>query len=55
MDIITMNAKTTVDAALVRAAFFGDATGTFLGRDRTPVIDPKSALVSDLRPAGPPV
>lgn len=55
MDIITMITKTSVDAALVTAAFAGDVTGIVLGRDRTPVFDPTSALVSDLRPAGPPV
>lgn len=55
MENITM-IPTAIDAALASTAdVFGGAAGVFLGRDRTQVIDPKSAFVSDPRPAGPPV
>lgn len=55
MENITM-IPTAVDAALAPAAdFVGCAAGVFLGRDRTPVTDPKSAFVPDPRPAGPSV
>lgn len=55
MENITM-IPTAIDAALVSATdVFGDAAGVFIGRDRTPVFGPKSALVSDPLPAGPPV
>ena len=45
---------TAVDAALASATgIFGGAAGVFLGRDRAPVSDQKSAFVPDPRPAGP--
>lgn len=55
MENITM-IPTAIDAALASATdVFGGAAGVFIGRDRTQVFDPKSALVSDPLPAGPPV
>lgn len=55
MENITM-IPTAIDAALASATdAFGGAAGVFIGRDRTPVFDPTSALVSDPLPAGPPV
>ncbi|WP_435202982.1 hypothetical protein [Janibacter sp. GS2] len=53
MENITM-IPTAIDAALASSSdVFGDATGVFVRRDRTQVIDPKTASVSDPRPAGP--
>lgn len=55
METITI-IPTAHDAALASATdVFGGAAGVFLGRDRTPIAEPKTAFVSDPRPAGPPV
>lgn len=55
MENITM-IPTAIDAALASSTgFVGGAAGVFLDRDRTPVIDPKTAFVPDPRPAGPSV
>lgn len=55
MENITM-IPTAIDAALASATdVFGGAAGVFIARDRDRVAEPKTAFVSDPRPAGPPV